>query len=134
MSRENVEVIEGALRAWNRGDREGWVAPAHPEAEWSSAVLRQMEGTDGVYRGRAELRRFWDEWHTLWNLEIDLSDIRDLGETVLGLGRIRTMGRASSAQVERPVGYVFEFEDGLIRRARAYLSPEEALEAVGLRE
>jgi ketosteroid isomerase-like protein len=134
MSRQNVEMVEAAFRAWNRGDREGWLAPAHPEVEWSSAVIREMEGAETAYRGRVEMARFWDEWHTLWNLEIDLSDVRDLGDTVLALGRIRSMGKASGAQAEQAIGYVFEFEDGLMRNARAYLSPEEALEAVGLRE
>jgi hypothetical protein len=57
-----------------------------------------------------------------------------LGDTVLLLAEMRTRGKASGAAVERAVGYVFELEDGLIRRAAAYLSRAEALEAVGLRE
>jgi ketosteroid isomerase-like protein len=134
MSRENVEAVLGLLDAWNRGDRDGWLAQAHPEMEWSSAILRQVEGLGTVYKGRAELLRFWDEWHALWNLEIEVSETRDLGGTVLALARIRTTGKASGAEVERSIGYVFEFEDGLIRTARAYLSPGEALEAVGLRD
>ena len=134
MSRENVEVIASLFQAWNRGDREGWLAPAHPDVEWSSAVVRQVEGTETVYRGRAEVGRFWDEWHAVWSLETEVSEMRDLGDTVLALARIRTLGKASGVEVERPIGYVFQFEEGLLRRARAYLSPEEALEAVGLRE
>jgi SnoaL-like domain len=62
MSRENVEIIEGWARAWNRGDREGWLALTHPDVEWSSAIQRQVEGTDHVYKGQAEVGRFWDEW------------------------------------------------------------------------
>jgi hypothetical protein len=46
--------------------------------------------------------------------------------------RIGATGNASG--VERSMGYVFQFEDGLLRRGRAYLSPEEALEAAGLAE
>ena len=134
MSRENVEAVLGLLNAWNRGDRDGWLALAHPEMEWSSAILRQVEGGATVYRGRAELQRFWDEWHALWSLEIEVSETRDLGNTVLALARIRTTGKASGAEVGRSIGYVFEFEDGLMRTARSYLSPAEALEAVGLRE
>jgi hypothetical protein len=45
---------------------------------------------------------------------------------------MRTRGNVSGAEVERSIGYVVEFEDGLIRRMRAYLSQREALEAAGL--
>jgi ketosteroid isomerase-like protein len=134
MSRENVEIVEDVFRAWNRGDRDGWLARAHPEVEWSSAIRREVEGTDTVYRGRGEVARFWDEWHALWNVDVEVSETRELGDTVLALARMRTTGKASGAQVERAIGYVFEFEDGLFRRVRAYLSPGEAVEAAGLRE
>jgi ketosteroid isomerase-like protein len=134
MSRENVEIVLRLVDAWNRGDRDGWLAPAHPEVEWSSAIQRQVEGTEAVYRGRTEVGRFWDEWHALWKVQIEVTETRDHGDTVVALGRIRTTGKASGAEVERSIGYVIEFEDGLLRRIRAYLSPEEALEAAGLSE
>jgi hypothetical protein len=40
----------------------------------------------------------------------------------------------SQAWVELRYGIVFEVEEGLIRRVQLYRTPEEALEAVGLRE
>jgi ketosteroid isomerase-like protein len=134
MSQENVEVVRRLFEAWNRGDREGWLASAHPEVEWSSAVLRQVEGAGALHKGRAELGQFWDDWHELWNLEVEVSELRDLGDNVLVLGKLRTRGKSSGAEVEQAIGYVFQFEDGLVRRAQAYLTPQEALEAAGLRE
>jgi ketosteroid isomerase-like protein len=134
MSRENVETVLRLMDAWNRGDRDGWLAPAHPDVEWSSAILREVEGSETVHRGRAEVEDFWDEWHALWNLEVEITETRDLGNTVVALAQMRTKGKASGAEVERSIGYVIEFEDGLTRKVRAYLSPNEALEAVGLSE
>ncbi len=134
MSRENVEMVETAFRAWNRGDRDGWLAPMHPEVEWSSAIQRQVEGAETVYRGQAELGRFWDEYHDLWSFDIEVAEMRDLGDSVLALARIRATGGASGVEVERSIGYVFQVENGLLRRGRAYLSAEEALEALGLSE
>jgi ketosteroid isomerase-like protein len=134
MSQENVEIVEAWARAWNRGDRDGWLAPTHLEVEWSSAIQRQVEGTDRIYKGQAEVGRFWDEWHTLWNVDIDISEARDLSDSVLVLAVFRAKGKGSGVEVEQSIGYLFEFEDGLIRKARAYLSPQEALEAAGLRE
>ena len=134
MSQENVEIVEGWARAWNRGDRDGWLAPTHSGVEWSSAIQRQVEGAEGIYKGQAEVGRFWDEWRALWNVHIDVSEVRDLGDSVLAFAEFRAKGKGSGAEVEQSIGYLFEFEDGLIRRAIAYLTPEEALEAAGLRE
>jgi ketosteroid isomerase-like protein len=89
-----------------------------------------MQGAETVSRGVAELRRFWDDWHSVWNLKIDAAEIRDLGDTVVVLGRMQARGEASGVNLEQPVAYVYEFEGGLARRVRAYLDPELALEAV----
>ena len=85
-------------------------------------------------RGTAEMRRFWDEWHAVWDMTIDITETRDLGDTVVALGRMRTRGEASGVNLESPVGYVFEFDGPLARRVRAYRDEAEALEAVGLSE
>ena len=80
------------------------------------------------------MRRYWDEWHSVWDVSVEVSEIRDLGDAVLTLGRMRTSGKTSGIDLERPVGFVAEFEDGLIRRIRAYENPDHALDAVGLEE
>jgi ketosteroid isomerase-like protein len=132
MSRENVDAARRSLDGWNRGDVDAWLEPAHPDIEFFSEIARRIEGAEAVFQGPAELRRFWDEWHSVWDLTIDVSEVRDLGNTVLVLGRIRTRGEASGIALEGPVAYVFEFDEGLARRVRAYLDPQQAIEAVGL--
>ena len=133
MSQEHVETVRRSLEAWNRGDVDAWLESAHPQIEWTSEVVTRVEGSETQYRGLGEMRRFWDEWHSLWDVTIEVTEIRDLGETVLALGQIRTRGGASGIDLERPVAYVFEFEGDLARRARAYLDPQKAFDAVGLR-
>jgi ketosteroid isomerase-like protein len=134
MSQENVDVTLRAFGAWNRGHLDAWLESVHPDIEWISEIASAVEGTEAVFRGHAELRRFWDEFHSVWDLTIEVSEVRDLGGTVVALGRIRTRGRASGIDLERPVAYVGEFDGGLIRRLRAYQDQDQALEAVGLRE
>jgi ketosteroid isomerase-like protein len=134
MSEENVEIARRSLDGWNRGDVDTWLASVHPEIEWFSAVARQVEGSETVYRGVAEMRRFWDEWHAVWDLAIEVSEFRDLGDTVVALGQIRVRGGASGIDMEGPVAYVFDFDEGLVRTARAYLDWADALEAAGLSE
>ena len=132
MSRQNVEIAVRMIEAWNRHDREEWLSGAHPEIEWRSAVVGEFEGAGAVYRGPDQLRAFWDDWQKLWNLHIEITGSRDLGDVIVLLGEGGATGVASGLEVQRAIGYVIEFEDGLVRRARAYLSHAEALEAVGL--
>jgi len=132
MSQQNVERVRANMDAWNRGDVDGWLLAAHPEVELLSEVARRLEGPEKVYRGHAGLRQYWVEWHAVWELTIDVSDFRDLGETVLALGHIRTRGEASGVGLDQEVAYVYEFEAGLARRVRSYFDLREALDAVGL--
>ncbi len=129
-----MEKVRSCIDAWNRGDLDAWLAPAHPEIEWSSEVGRQVEGADSVYHGVAGLRRFWEEFRSVWELTIDDLETRRVGETVLALGQIRVHGEASGIDLDQPIAYVFEFDGGLARRVRGYLDRQEALEAAGLQE
>jgi ketosteroid isomerase-like protein len=54
----------------------------------------------------------------------------DRGDTVVALANLRARGEASGVDLERQIAYVVEFEDGLARRARAYLDQREALDSV----
>jgi hypothetical protein len=63
-----------------------------------------------------------------------VAEARDLGNTVLVLGRILATGRVGGVDVGAPWGFVATLDDGLITRARTYRSHEEAIEAVGPRE
>ena len=136
MSAKDVEAAEASVRLWNKGDRAGFLAAFHPDGQWSSAIKRQVEGGEGVYRGREEIGRFWDEWHAVWEeLDIVFSETHSPRDGwVVAFGGFRSTGAGSGVGLERPFGWVFRVEDGLIRDARTYLSREEALEAAGLSE
>ena len=96
MSQENVDAVRRNFQAWNRGDVHAWLESAHPEVEWSSAIARRMQGDATVYRGRAQMRQFWDDWHSVWDLTIDLSDFREPRRD-----RDRPCKHASARQNER---------------------------------
>ena len=136
MSDEDVAIVEAAARLWNAGEREGFLGLFGPEAIWSSAIKRQVEGGEGLYRGREGLGEFWDEWHAVWSdLNIVFSEIENPRDgCVFAYGALRGSGKGSGVGTERPFGWVFEIRDGLIREVRAYLNRAEALEAAGLSE
>ena len=62
-------------------------------------------------------------------INVEYSEIRDLGDRVVGIGRIRIRGKASGATTESAVGVVSDLLDGKAIRVRTYLDPKEALEA-----
>ena len=128
---QHVRAIWELVDAWNRDDLEGWLSLAHPEIEWSSATMRQLEGAERVYRGHAELRRFWEEWRAVWNFEIELLEAREVEGGVFAEGVVRARGAGSGISYEQRVGYAVEFEGDLIRRANSFRDPAEALAALG---
>jgi ketosteroid isomerase-like protein len=132
VSSPNAEAVRNSLDAWNRGDVDGWLEASHPDIEWTSEIAQAIEGSQRVYRGREEMRRYWHEWHSLWEVTIEVSEVRERGETVVALARVRARGSSSGVKLDRPIAYVFEFEDGLARRARSYFDVERALEAAGM--
>jgi ketosteroid isomerase-like protein len=89
----------------------------------------------GTYRGHEEMRtllRLMAATYDQFRYEAD--ELVDLGESILALGRIRVRGAQSGATGTQSGALVMRVRDGMIVSYRAYLSREEALEAVGLRE
>ena len=134
VSQENAEVVRSCMEAWNRGDFDAFHAAFHPEAEFHSSIRSRPGGSELTWRGMPTMRRHWGQWHTLWDLRVELADVRDLGGTVIALGTIKRRRRESEIVAESPVAYVLEFEGGRARKIWAYLGHDEALSAVGLDE
>ncbi len=136
MSRENVEITGRAYEAWQRDDFEGFLSLIDPDVEWLTASERELGGVTSVYRGHQGMREFWDHWRAeVEDISIEIEETRDLGdERVLALGRIGFRGSASGITVESELALVQTLRAGKIVRSMDYMSHQEALEAVGLRE
>jgi len=132
MSQENVENMRRVIDAWNRGDRDEWLAGFAPAAEWHTSGLFADEG---VYRGRAGLERYWAEIHEdVEEVSVSISDLRASGDRVFQAVTGRGRGKRSKVPVERPIWFVTTLRDGLAVRVETYVDPKEALEAAGLSE
>jgi len=135
MSRENVEAFKRAIAAYNRRDIDAFLEEFDPEVEWHSLIQAMFGGGESVYRGHRGMREgVQDMDEALADLQVEYSEIRDLGERIVVLGRVRGRGRASGAEFESPLNWVVELRAGRATRLRDYLDPKEALEAAGLRE
>ena len=132
MSAENVESFKRGAEASNRGDIEAQLEDLDPDVEWSPAFPVLLGGEARVYRGhdgvREMFRAFYD---VLDEIHVEYSEIRDLGDRVLGIGLIRTRGGASGVATESPFAVVTDFKDGKAVRVRTYLDPQEAVDAAG---
>ena len=131
MSQENVDRFVDGTEAFNRGDVERYLQNFQPDAVFE---LRNAE-LQGEYSGHAGLRRFFADFEDSFEMfELHLPDVRDLGDRVLGLGTLRTIGRGSGMEQEGPVAIVSTFRDGLCTHVKDYGDWAQALQAAGLSE
>ena len=132
MSRGNVEVMREGIDAWNRNDRDEWLAVFAPDAEWHTSG---RFADRGVYRGREALARYWAEFREdVEELSTSVSEIRAIDDKVLVAATATGRGRRSKAGFEVPVWFVTTFRDRLVVRVETHDDPEQALQAVGLPE
>ena len=99
---------------------------------WHSALHALLAGEATVFRGHDGVRKmFRDLYEAFDEIHIELSEIRDLGDRLVAIGRTRAHGEASGADVETPIGFVTEFKNGKALSIRGYLDPKDALDAAG---
>ena len=133
MSRESVEIVRSAVDAWNRRDGALWTKYAAPDVEWMPAGPAAVEGT--VYRGYDEvvsgLESVWQSWDFVFFEE---SEIRDLDDTVLWLGRLKLRGAASHVELDQEFAVHFVLREGKLVSVHAFLGWRPGLEDAGLPE
>jgi ketosteroid isomerase-like protein len=113
MSQENVEAFKRGLDAGNRGDVEGLLKELDPEVEWHSALHALMGGEQTVFRGHEGVREMIGDLNeTFGEFYIELPEIRDLGDRLIAIGRIRASGEASGVKTETPFAMVSEVKNG----------------------
>jgi ketosteroid isomerase-like protein len=135
MSQENVEAFKRGLDALNRRDLKALLEVLDPEVELHPAEPALLGGEATVYRGHEGAREeFRDVYEAFAELQIEISEIRDLDDRIVAIGRIRARGRGSGAETESPWAYLVQFKNGKAIRGRSYLDPKGALEAAGLQE
>jgi ketosteroid isomerase-like protein len=135
MAQENVEAFKRGLDAGNRGDVETLLEELDPDVEWHSALHALLGGEQTVFRGHDGVREMLRDLNEAFDkIHIEISEIRDLGDRLVAIGRTHTRGKASGVETDTPLAFVTELKNGKTILLRAYLDPKQALEAVGLSE
>jgi ketosteroid isomerase-like protein len=135
MSEENVELTLRLFDAWNRRDAEAAIALCDPEALWFPALEGITEGR--TYRGHDEIRQYYEDLAEFAEESHgEFPEVRDLGNQVLGLGRI-WIRFAGGVDLDQELACLYTWRDRRCVEARSWISHAahaEALEAAGLSE
>jgi hypothetical protein len=104
-----------------------------PEIEWTPGGPAAVERT--VYRGRdavsAGFAATWETWEVFRLAE---HEVRDLGESILWLGRAHLRGGASHVELDQEFAVHILMDGARFVRMHGFLGWNEALEAAGLEE
>ena len=136
MSQANVDIVKRGIDAFNRRDVEALADVVTPDFEWFPALPSTVEGERfSGYRGREGIETYFEDVRSTWEgLRVLGNEFRDLGDSVLVLGRADGRGRGSGIEVDMPLGVIYDFRDGRVSRVRTYLDHGEALRAARLPE
>lgn len=133
MSRENLDAVRRFVDAFNTGGLDAVVGP-----HWDESVeLFDPPGLPDAdrYVGKEAVRPRIESYLEFgWDGQFRVEELIDAGDEVVMVWRF--LGQAPGAEVplDGIIAFVILLHDGKIRRFRQYLSREEALAAVGLRE
>ena len=129
MPRKNIELHRASIEAWNRRDLEAFLALADPEVEIAPLNV-EMERVP--YRGRDGVRRFWDDYLTVFpDFRVEVIEIRDLGAITVASVRLRGHGTGIDASFVQPTWQVAAWRDEKCVWWRSFRSEREAVEAAG---
>ena len=134
MSQENVELVRQFVQSFNRRDLAAMSQWFDPEIEWRPGGPAAVERT--VYRGRDEVAGgFTATWETWEVFTLKESEVRDLGDSLVWLGRARLRGGdASHLELDQEFAIHFLVRGEEIVRFRGFREWQVALEAAGLSE
>jgi ketosteroid isomerase-like protein len=125
MSEENVQVVRTIYELWGRGE------PARhlidPQIEYVNPSYAVESGTRRGISALGRVRDVYPDFH------VEPERFVDAGEEVVVIGTARGTA-ASGVQAQWRQGYVWTVREGKAVRFRWFSNPQEALEAVGLRE
>jgi len=132
MSQENAEIVRAIYEAVERRDWDRAFRDQHPDIE-----LTTPPGIDsGTYRGRAEIQPFWEDWFSVFEerSSAHLEQFVESGDQVAVVVKYRAWPKGSSRAIEIRNGHLWSIRDGKVVSMRMFPSPDEALEAAGLRK
>jgi ketosteroid isomerase-like protein len=131
MSQENVETVRRIYDAFGEGDFARALEEGEPDFEW----IPPEQDIQGPVQGLEGLRRFLEDQNEAFeDLRVEAEELKDHGDKVLALIRVRGRGRASGVEIDIRAANLWTFRGGRLIRGQVFPEREKALEAAGLKE
>ena len=132
MSRENVEIVQAAVEAFNRGGVEALRGFAHPEIEFHEPP--EQPGPR-VARGIDEVIEVWGEFDSAWEThQTEPQEVRVVGEDKVLLVTVEHFVGRDGMEIDAPLAGVVTIRDEKVFRWEAFWDRGRALKAAGLSE
>jgi ketosteroid isomerase-like protein len=132
MSRENVEVVQANLEAWNAGDMDALRDKYDPDA----MIVRGLEGwpESDPLLGRDAVMGYFEQLRESWDADTfeAISDFVDIGDRVVVRLLWRGAGRGPDMSVEFTI--IYTLRDGRVFYQEHFWEHADALRSVGLSE
>ena len=133
MSEENVEIAQKAMEAFNRRDRDAWLALNDPEVEFRAdpewPESETVGGREAVWDFIVSLTDAWEQD------DVEMVEVIDAGDDELAVRYRRpVLGKASGIADVLDYWCVHTFRRGRILSHEWFASRARALEAAGLSE
>jgi ketosteroid isomerase-like protein len=131
MPEENVEKVRRTVAEYNRGDIEAALEEWAPDAVWDWS---NSDGFDaGVFRGRDEIRAFWQRFRTAFEeIRFELVDLLEVEDDIVIVENIGYVRGRDGIEAEARSAWLIGFRDGEQTWLTLYQTKQEALEAAGL--
>jgi ketosteroid isomerase-like protein len=121
----NLEVARRGYEGWAAGDIEAMLEVSSSDVEFVPAIAGSVEG--GSTKGHDEFRRFFDALGETWDtFRLQVDEFHEVGDRVIGIGRLTAKGRGSELELDQPIYSVLWFRDGKVVRMQSFLDREAA--------
>jgi ketosteroid isomerase-like protein len=128
VSSENIELVRRSIQRWSDGDLEGFIETVDPEVEWRTSGL--YPGVDAVYRGHNGFRKFWRDFHEMWEtITMEMREVFAVGDRVAFSFHFAATGR-DGLRTGRDQASLGTIRNGLLHRIQNYATWDEALQAL----
>jgi ketosteroid isomerase-like protein len=129
----NTELLLAGYEAWNRGDRDAFLALLDPEIDIeTSGAFPDLAPN---YHGHQRAAKFWSQMLEPWDdFHIEVERVEEDGDIVAAGIRFRARGHDSGVVVDMRFGSGMRVRDGLAVELVNRRSLEEVLEALRQRK
>lgn len=130
MSKENLEIVRRFYADFNSRGVAAVHDHYHPAIEWHDvAEFPDTQIHEGLEAAARALQAYVDLGG---EIEVQVEEMRDLGDEVFVIWRYEGRGTASGVPLENTLFHLWLVKEGKLVRLRQFLDRRAALEAAGL--